>query len=185
MNISKTRIGLAVAFFSLAVFAVVRADDVPLSLTVDADVNRIEFSSLVFVPEQTATETVRTWEPVETAFTNNFYGMKPTEVITVMVLKQSSATQTVTVPAHWEVSFAYTIPASQSFSVGAGLSATARKMISLDVTLSLTPSELEAVTGKELYASAVASAGVFGSVPVTGALSDALKTKVMTGLIGQ
>jgi len=151
-----------------------------LTVALDMDVNRLEFSGMVWTPTNVSTNTAMVWQTAVVVYTNLYYGLKPDEVVTNTVNRQVPVTTTETNAARWSTSFAYTIPAGTPLMVAGGaMRASPSRPANLTVEMFMTEEQLIGLIGPELYAATLQSAQLFGSVPVRGTLETMLRAAVL------
>lgn len=179
----KTNALIAILFLIILSLAVcTQGADVKLSLSIDADARLLEFDSLIYRPATVVTNMVYEWSEFDVVTTNGLFSGGTVETNTVR--QQLPVTQVISSPAIWEAPFVYTLAAGETLVIGDALTAVPKRGVLLDVTLTLTPEQLDAVLGSSLYELTIQSAQAFGSVPVKGELSEILRSVVLSGLAG-
>ena len=169
---------IAVIFLVFAVLIGIRAAELSsFTVNLPTDTSALEFSPLVFQSESVVTNISYVWENAEVSRTNGMF--EGNEVVTYTV-RQQVPVETVSTNAEvWTTSFQKIIPANVSLRVDDRLDASFRRQTVADIRMSLSPAELQAVLGDDLYALTLQSAQAFGSVPVSGGLEAALRTVVL------
>jgi hypothetical protein len=155
---------------------------VDLTLGVVIQPDRISFQRLEFRPETVATNTTYEWQTVTDVRTNLYYGMQPDEVVTNTVRQQAAVTAVVTNPAIWIAPFEYTIPAGEPMLIAGALDARPQRKAVMDVRLVLSADQLRSILGEEFYLQTATAASMFGPLPVSGQLAQALRGAVLSAM---
>ena len=160
------------------------AAPVQILLGLSVDVSRIQFKGLSYTPSAVVTNHSTEWVTVIEVRTNEFYGFKPDEVVTNSVQKQVAVSTTTLHLAYWTTSFDYSIPAGTVLLIGGALSTTPSRRVDLPVRMVLTPAQLTAILGSQLYDQTLTAAQLFGTLPVSGSMEAALQAAVQSALAG-
>ena len=154
-----------------------------LTVALDMDVNRIEFSGLVWTPSNVSTNTAMVWQTAVVVYTNFYYGLQPDEVVTNTVQRQVPVTTIETNAARWNTGFAYTIPVGTPLTVAGGaMRASPSRPANLTVEMFMSEEQMIGLLGPELYAVTLQAAQLFGSVPVSGTLETMLRMAVLQAM---
>lgn len=166
----------------LTALAAAAQERVDLTIGVTVTPERIEFRALEFHPATVVTNTVYEWQTVTDVRTNLYYGMQPDEVVTNTVRQQAAVTAVVTNPAIWIAPFEYTIPAGEPMLIAGALDARPQRKAVMDVRLVLSADQLRSILGDEFYLQTQTAASMFGPLPVSGPLAQALRGAVLSAM---
>ena len=172
---------ISIAFISICSVALAETP-VQLSLGISVDVSRIQFEGLSYTPASVVTNSLTTWVSAIEVRTNLYYGMQPDEVVTNAVQKQVTSVTVVTNAARWTTSFDYSIPAGTVLLIGDSLSASPVRRADLTVQMDLTSAQMTAILGSTMYAKTLTAAQLFGTLPVSGSMAEALRAAVQSVL---